>query len=227
MATKRWLLIGLVLWSAACASGSPISGAKFVKTSQERPAGNVTMSVASALSIPASESDSGEAAVFANTDSTLVGFGGEGYMARYGDMYDWSVGVSSGGGLFFDANVTVLDEGTTRLGVLHGVGLSLSYVKEGSQSAFGGELSPTAGVFFQHSTSPLSHLYGTVRATYALGFSNGDGASDNELTLLGSVGYSLMDGQGGLTLTPELFVGQQLEEATFIGLSLSMSAYFL
>lgn len=110
----------------------------------------------------------------------------------------------------------------------YGAGLSLSYVKEGSESAYGGLLSPTAGIFFQHSRSPLSHVFGTARATYALGFSNGESDSDNELTLMGSVGYSMMSGQGGLTLAPELFVGRQFEdEVTFIGLSLSMSAYFL
>ena len=205
---KRWMLIGLVLWCAACASGSPISGAKFVKAPQDRPAGNVTMSAAAALSIPSDESANDAFTVLDRDAATLVGFGGEGYMARYGDKYDWSVGVSSGG-LFFDANVTVIDDGTTRLGVLHGAGLSMSYVKEGSESAYSGLLSPTAGLFFQHSRSPLSHVYGTARATYALGFSNGERDSDNELTLMGSVGYSMMRGQGGLRLAPELFVGRQ------------------
>jgi hypothetical protein len=211
---KHVMWVSLALWSVACVSnGTPISAAKFVKAEREAPAGSVTMSTAAVLAIPSSDL----------APTTLSGFGSEGYMTSYGQEYDWGVGVSNGA-LFYDANATV-SGGKTRIGVLHGVGVSfLMQTFENAESRTAGVLSPHVGLFVQHSLDRSSHLYGALRASYALGFGDAD---SSEVTLLGSLGYSMMGSREGLTWAPELFVGRRLEdEVTFVGLGLSMSAPF-
>jgi hypothetical protein len=208
----------LMVLTSACLSSGPQSVAKFVKMPQDAPKGKVSASAATGINIP----DEG--------DNSLSGFGAEAYMSRFDESYDWSVGVSNGA-LFYDANLNLVT-GKTRLGLLHGLGLTINHISGGDDAATNGSISPTAGVFFQHSLSSLKHVYGSARFTYSRQFTSADtpdGYEAPDAKLLGlNLGYAIMDGTQGLGLAPEFILSYRLDEGdTAIGLGLTLSANFL
>jgi hypothetical protein len=221
---RQLVLLALVILSSACISTGPQSAAKFVKMPQDAPKGKITSTVAGGFNIP---SEGGG-------DAQLGGFGGEGYMARYSESYDWSVGVT-GGALFYDANFN-LATGKTRFGLLHGLGLNFSYQSrgggiDGSDSLTNASVSPTLGIFFQHSLSSLNHLYGSARLTYSKLLTSEEDSIANDIDstqLTGTFGYAIMEGTEGLSVYPELILGYNLDSETLsIGFGFSMAANFL
>jgi hypothetical protein len=131
--------------------------------------------------------------------------------------------------LLYEGNLNLLT-GSTRLGLLHGVGAAVQMSFD-DETAYLAGLPLVAGVFVQHSLDPLSHIYGAARYTrFVFVSSQPLNEEPNSNSLSFNVGYMKMGSEKGLQLAPELGVIYGLDEGArnlAILLGLSMSANFL